>query len=137
MSRLFVLLLSSAFAFGATSGLAHHSGSMFESEKTVTLTGVVKQFQYTNPHSWLIVTVTNDDGTTSTWGFEAEGPSRLQLAGIKPGDFKPGTEITITGRPMRDGRPAAFWVKAVRHVDGKEFVPADEKLAVQKALAGD
>jgi hypothetical protein len=59
------------------------------------------------------------------------------LAGIKPGDFKPGTEITITGRPMRDGRPAAFWVKAVRHVDGKEFVPADEKLAVQKALAGD
>ena len=137
MSRPLLLLLSGVLILVASTGLAHHSGSMFESEKTVTLTGVVKEFQYTNPHSWLIVTVTNDDGTTSTWGFEAEGPSRLQLAGIKPGDLKAGTEITITGRPMRDGRPAAFWVKAVRHSDGKEFVPADEKKAVARARAGD
>ena len=44
--------------------------------------------------------------------------------GIKKGDFKPGTEITITGRPMRDGRTAAYWVTATRLSDGKEFNPS-------------
>ena len=103
---------------------AHHSGAMFEEKKTITVEGVVKEFQYTNPHSWLIVTVTNKDGTVSTWGFEAEGPSTLQRAGIRPSEFKPGTKVTMTGRPMKDGKPAAIWVVAVRG-DGKKFDPRD------------
>jgi hypothetical protein len=45
-----------------TPSLAHHSGAMFEEKKTVTMVGVVKEFQWTNPHSWLLVTVTNPDG---------------------------------------------------------------------------
>ena len=93
---------------------AHHSGAMFEPVKTVTLKGVVKEFEYTNPHSWLWVTVTNEDGTMTDWGFEAEGPSTLLRAGIKKGDLKPGDKITITGRPEKDGRPAAAWVNAVK-----------------------
>lgn len=107
----------------AAPATAHHSGTMFDKDKEVVLTGVVKEFQYTNPHSWLIVKVTNEDGSTSNWGFEAEGPSTLLRAGIKKGDFKPGTELTITGRPMRDGRTAAYWVTATRASDGKEFNP--------------
>jgi hypothetical protein len=105
-------------------GLAHHSSTMFESSKTITVTGVVKEFQYTNPHSWLLVDVTGPDGTVTTWGFEAEGPSTLQRAGIRPGDLRPGTKLTITGRPMRDGRPAAIWVEATRE-DGKRFAPRE------------
>jgi len=118
-------LLAAAFAFAviaAAPAVAHHSGSMFEKVKTVTLTGVVKEFQYTNPHSWLLVDVKGDDGKITTWGFEAEGPSTLGRSGISKGDFAPGTKLTITGHPMRDGRPAAAWVKAVRG-DGKEFDP--------------
>jgi Family of unknown function (DUF6152) len=95
---------------------------MFEPTKTVTLTGVVKEFQYTNPHSWLIVYVPNKDGTGTAWGFEAEGPSTLMRAGIRKSDFSPGTKLTITGHPMRDGRPAATWISAVRG-DGKAFDP--------------
>src|SRR5579859_6014694 len=101
---------------------AHHSGAMFEPEKTVTLKGVVKDFEYTNPHSWLWVTVTNADKTETDWGFEAEGPSTLFRAGVRKGDLKPGDKITITGRPMRDGRPAAAWVNAVKE-DGRVLVP--------------
>jgi hypothetical protein len=108
----------------ALPGAAHHSGSMFDDKKVVTLKGVVKEFQYTNPHSWLIVDITNDDGSVTTWGFEAEGPSTLLRAGIKKSDFSPGTKITISGNPLRDGRPAAYWTKAVREEDGKEFVPS-------------
>jgi hypothetical protein len=59
---------------------AHHSGTMFDEGKEVTLEGVVKEFQYTNPHSWLLVDVTNADGSVTTWGFEAEGPSTLMQA---------------------------------------------------------
>ena len=119
-----VFVLACLSALFAVSSVAHHSGSMFEPEKEITVKGVVKEFQYTNPHSWLIVTVTNEDGSTSNWGFEAEGPSTLLRAGIKKSDFSPGTAITITGRPMRDGRTAAYWIKATRDSDGKEFNPA-------------
>ena len=101
---------------------AHHSAVMFDDQKEVTVTGTIKEFQYTNPHSWLLVDVKNDDGTVTTWGFEAEGPSTLTRAGIRKSDLMPGTELTITGNPMRDGRPAAAWVRATRG-DGKQFDP--------------
>ena len=101
---------------------AHHSGTMFDEEKVVTLQGVVKEFQYTNPHSWLLVDVTGQDGRVTTWGFEAEGPTTLMQAKIRRSDFAPGTKLTITGHPMKDGRPAAAWTKAIR-ADGMEFYP--------------
>ncbi|HLF10178.1 MAG TPA: DUF6152 family protein [Gammaproteobacteria bacterium] len=106
----------------AAPSFAHHSAVMFDDAKEVTVSGVVKEFQYTNPHSWLLVDVKNEDGSVTTWGFEAEGPSTLMRAGIRKSDFSPGTEITITGHPMKDGRPAAAWTKATRH-DGKDFDP--------------
>jgi hypothetical protein len=104
--------------------LAHHSGAMFDDKKEVTLTGTIKEFQYTNPHSWLIVDVKGADGKVTTWGFEAEGPTTLLRAGIKRTDLVPGMEVRITGHPMRDGRPAATFMKAVRLADSKEFLPA-------------
>jgi hypothetical protein len=112
-----------AVAAGVLAGLgvpasAHHSGAMFDPEKTITLKGVVKEFEYTNPHSWLWITVTNDDKTTTDWGFEAEGPSTLFRNGVKKSDLKPGDKVTVTGRPMRDGRPAAAWINAVKE-DGR------------------
>jgi len=125
MSRLnvFTMILALSAGLLALPVSAHHSGTMFDSNVERTWVGVVKEFQYTNPHSWLIVDVTNEDGSVTTWGFEAEGPSRIRQAGIRKGDFKPGAKITITGHPMKDGRPAAAWTKAVREEDGKEFDP--------------
>ena len=49
--------------------LAHHSATMFEEKRTVTVEGVVKEFQYTNPHSWLLVDVRDKDGKVTTWGL--------------------------------------------------------------------
>lgn len=115
------LTLAGLMAVTATPVLAHHSGAMFDDQKTVELKGTVKEFQYTNPHSWLLVDVKNADGTVTTWGFEAEGPSTLLRAGIRKSDFSPGTDLTIWGNPMRDGRPAAAWQKAIRTNDGQEF----------------
>jgi hypothetical protein len=109
-------------AVGSARGRAHHSAAMFDEKKTITVEGQVKEFQLTNPHSWLLVDVTDKAGKVSTWGFEAEGPSTLARAGIKPSDLRPGTKLTITGNPMKDGTHAAIWVSAVR-ADGKAFNP--------------
>ena len=117
------LVIALACAAMAVPAIAHHSGAMFDEKKEVTLTGVVKEFQYTNPHSWLLVDVKGPEGKMTTWGFEAEGPSTLLRAGIRRSDFAPGTPLTITGHPMRDGRPAATWEKATRTTDNKEFNP--------------
>jgi hypothetical protein len=123
--RLAVVAAFAAILIGTlASGLAHHSAAMFEEKRTVTLEGVVTKFEYTNPHSWLWVNVTGADGKVVTWGFEAEGPSTLQRAGIRPSEFPAGTKLTITGRPMKDGRPAAIWVNAVR-ADGKKYDPRE------------
>jgi Family of unknown function (DUF6152) len=123
-TRFTALLSIGALAVLTIPLLAHHSGAMFEKEKTITVEGVVKQFQYTNPHSWLLVDVKNKDGSVTTWGFEAEGPSTLQRAGIRPSDFAAGTKLKITGHPMKDGSPAAAWVEATR-ADGKRFDPRE------------
>jgi hypothetical protein len=123
-TRFIPLLSSAALTVLTIPLLAHHSGAMFEKEKTITVEGVVKKFEYTNPHSWLLVDVKNKDGSVTTWGFEAEGPSTLQRAGIRPGDFAAGTKLKITGHPMKDGSPAAAWVEAIR-ADGKRFDPRE------------
>src|SRR5688572_3406780 len=118
------LLAITAFVLAAvTPSVAHHSSTMFDSKKIVTVEGVVTKWELTNPHSWLHVEVKEKGGKTVVWGFEAEGPSTLLRAGIKPSDFKVGTKLTISGNPMRDGQPAAIWTEATRTSDGKKFNP--------------
>jgi hypothetical protein len=114
-----ILLAALATLLGSIA-VAHHSGAMFDHSKTVTLTGTVKEFQYTNPHSWLQVLVTGADGKTVEWGFESEGPSTLMRAGIQAGSFKPGDKVTVLASPMRDGRPAGALI-SVTMADGKVY----------------
>src|SRR5205809_7938597 len=100
-------LLVVIFAFVPFLVEAHHSAVMFDSTREITVEGTVKEFQYTNPHSWLLVDVADKDGKVTTWGFEAEGPTTLLRNGVRPADLKFGTKVTITGHPMQDGRPGA------------------------------
>ena len=114
------LLFGVSLALAAGSIQAHHSAAMFDMSKTVTLQGTVKEFQYTNPHSWLQVLVASPDGKTVEWGFETEGPSTLLRVGIKLKTFQPGDKVTIVAHPMRDGRPAGAWVSATK-ADGTVY----------------
>ena len=114
------LLFGVSLALAAGSIQAHHSAAMFDMSKTVTLQGTVKEFQYTNPHSWLQVLVMSPDGKTVEWGFETEGPSTLLRVGIKLKTFQPGDKVTIVAHPMRDGRPAGAWVSATK-ADGTVY----------------
>jgi hypothetical protein len=101
-------------AAAATPALAHHSFAMFDMSKQVSITGVVKDFQYTNPHSWVIVVAPGPDGKQADWGFESEGPSTLLRSGIKHSSLNPGDKVTVLAYPMRDGRPAGSLIKVTK-----------------------
>jgi Family of unknown function (DUF6152) len=121
-AAVFSLGVALVLGSGTTSAMAHHSGAMFEPEKVITLEGTVKEFEYTNPHSWLYVTVRDPQGAETVWGFESEGPSALMRAGIKANALHPGDQVTVQTRPLRDGRPAGAWV-SVTKTDGTVLNP--------------
>jgi hypothetical protein len=83
---------------------AHHSDAMFASDKEVVLNGTVKEFQYTNPHSWIQLLVAGEAGAQPVeWSIETGAPIVLLRAGIKPTALKPGDKITLRAHPMKDG----------------------------------
>ena len=106
----------------AGAAAAHHSGAMFDATKEVSLEGTVKEFQYTNPHSWLVVNVPDASGKVTEWSFEAEGPSTLLRAGIKKSSLMPGDKVTVKGHPLKDGRPGAGLMNVTK-ADGTVLNP--------------
>ena len=118
MKTVVVALVSAAIAGIGTVGVsAHHSAIAYDRTADIELMGTVREFQYTNPHSWLYIQVVDKAGQTVDWGFEAEGPSTLLRAGIKVSLLKPGEHVTVKGHPLKDGRPAALLV-SVTKADG-------------------
>ena len=92
--------------------LAHHSFSMFDTRQEVTLSGTVREFQWTNPHSWLQVEVVRG-GTTVEYSIELGSPNSMSRRGWRRTTFKPGDKITFAMNPMRDGSPGGALVYAI------------------------
>jgi hypothetical protein len=86
----------------AVPAMAHHSFAMFESTKTITLTGAVKQFEWVNPHSWIHIMVLNAAGKPEEWAFEMGTPGQLASRGWKRDSVKTGDMITVVAHPMKD-----------------------------------
>jgi len=106
--------LLAAATLEATPTLAHHSGAMFDYDRSVTLVGTVTQFQWTNPHCWIELTVPGPNGTSEEWSVEMGAPLQLYQGGWKPGTLKPGDEIKVVVRPNRDASvKAGLFVSAV------------------------
>jgi len=104
--------------------LAHHSGAMFDSQKTVELTGTVKEFQWTNPHIWIQIErqapggAPGAPGVKEEWSVEGGSPNSLSRNGWRKTTFTPGTAVSIRVNPMRDGSHAGNFVGA-KFADGK------------------
>ena len=85
---------------------AHHSFAVyFEPAKSVTVTGKVTAFRFTNPHGMIALDVTGADGRISAWRAETNAPVVLVRRGWTKDVIKPGDTITIEGWASRDGRP--------------------------------
>jgi hypothetical protein len=97
---------------------AHHSVAMFDLTKEVTVDGTVKEWQWTNPHAWLQVLVTDSTGTEVEQGFEVGSPNTLVRDGFRKDSFKPGDKVRVIAAPRRDGTVGGLFLCA-RTVEGK------------------
>ena len=103
-----------AFAANAT---AHHSTTMFDMQKTVELKGTIKEFSWTNPHTWTVVTVEGDTVTGGEYGLEGMSPNYLSRNGWTRRSLKFGDKVTLVVHPLKDGRKGGFLV-SVTLADG-------------------
>jgi hypothetical protein len=109
-----------ALLLTALPALAHHSGSMFDDKKSITLNGTVKAFQWTNPHCFIQMLVPGTDGTATEWSVEMGAPFEVIRTGFRPKSLQPGDKITVVIHPMRDGGRGGLFVSAVT-ADGKQL----------------
>ncbi len=116
---LFALVLMAAYViFGAGNSLAHHSFAMFDTDNPVELIGTVREFKYTNPHTFVVLEV-KEDGASTTWSLEGASPSALVREGWSSTSIKPGDELKMTISPLRSGAPGGSWdVRKTTNKDG-------------------
>ena len=104
-----------AVVLGMTStASAHHSFAAFNTTTEKSISGTVKQVDWTNPHTWIWVEVANDKGGVDTFGFEGMSPNYLARRGWSKSTLKPGDKISITFRPMRDGSNGGMFMNGKR-----------------------
>ena len=106
------MLAAAALCLAPIPALAHHSYAMFDSTKTMTLTGTVKQFQFTNPHSWIQVMAPGPNGALAEWSIQMGAPFELIRAGLGPDTLKPGDKIVVQMHPAKDGVTAGSFLSA-------------------------
>lgn len=88
--------------------LAHHSFTMFDTTKVLTITGTVSEFQWTNPHSYIEIDVADESGALKHWSIEMGSPSILQQSGWKFSSLKKGDKATLVINPLKTGLAGGF-----------------------------
>ena len=91
---------------------AHHSFAMFDTAKSVKLSGTVTAFEWTNPHAYIEIDVAQPEGGVKHWSVEMGSPSILQQSGWKFKDVKHGDKISVTISPLRNGDSGGLLVQA-------------------------
>jgi len=116
--RLLLLITSSWLVLPPTLH-AHHSPAMFDFSKQLTLTGTVRLFQWTNPHSYIQLVVKPDDGPEQEWSLEMGTNVYLYNLGWRPSTVKAGDTLTVTVVPLRSGKLGAGLLVAAKTADGR------------------
>ncbi len=121
-----ILLATSTALLVATAAQAHHSFvSQYDVDSVKTVTGIVTEVWYQNPHSRVYVEMTNEEGEKELWETETYPRNILNRRGWKHDDLKTGDEVIVTGRPARDGSNRLQMFTIVRPADGWEGVGFD------------
>jgi hypothetical protein len=105
---------------------AHHSFAMYDHDHPVELTGTVKEFRFTNPHSVIVLDVKDKDGSAETWKLEGGSASALAGAGWTAGSLMPGDAVRVIVEPLRTGAQGGAWdLRRVWFLDGQPVVPLE------------
>lgn len=114
----------------ALPAISHHSTTAYDHTRTIVLTGTVKEFQWTNPHSWVQLLVNDGAGNSTEWSIETGAPNLNIRHGWSRNTLKPGDKVTLTIYPHRDGGAHGSLAFARlpngRVLDGAaDFIPKD------------
>lgn len=101
------------FAIGSSTALAHHSNAMYERDKVLEVTGTIREFQWTNPHTFIELTV---DGPSGPYNYSVEGPTPgvLRSQGWKFNTLKAGEKVTVKVHPLKSGRVGGGLISVTR-----------------------
>jgi hypothetical protein len=99
---------ASVLALCAAAAMAHHSAAQFDFGQRVTVEGIVKKFNVTNPHTWATVELTDEKRGTRDAEYEGHSASHFYRAGFTRDMVKPGDKIAILIAPRRDGEDGGF-----------------------------
>lgn len=119
MKARWIVLSAAAGAalFHATPALSHHSNVAFEVNTVITVTGVVKEFRWANPHTWVALTADDGKGGKVDWSIEGRAPGVLLRSGWTRTSIKPGETVTIDFSPAKDGTKTGL-IARVTKADG-------------------
>lgn len=114
------LLLLGALAAGVSAAQAHHSfAAEYFEDQMVSIEGEITEFQYRNPHAWVMLRVQDRQGQEATYSAEWAGAGRLGRQGITADTLKPGDRVRIDGSPGRTASERRIHLKAIeRPADG-------------------
>ncbi len=115
--RLTVLAALAALAVPVIPALAHHSNSSYQVDEIITLVGTVTEWRWSNPHTWLFMTVADEDGNEREWAVEGRAPGILGRAGWHPTVLQAGEEVTVHASPSKDGSAVGI-ISRVTKADG-------------------
>ena len=113
------LVVAGAASFLAAPAMAHHSYAMFDMTKNVTIEGTVKDFQWTNPHTFVQLDVKDAAGKDTNYAIETSSPNALYRQGWTRKSAKAGDHAVIVMHPLRDGSTGGSLVTMV--VNGKKI----------------
>ena len=113
-STLFILGMT---LFCAAPAFPHHSNVGFEVTKVITVSGTVRAFKWSNPHTWVYLTVDDGKGGKIDWACEGRAPGVLLRAGWTPKSLAPGDKVTIDMSPAKDGTYTSL-IARVTKADG-------------------
>ena len=119
-----VLFLSVGLIIISGAAFAHHSDSVYDQERLVTVKGTVTEFAFVNPHVEIHFDMKDDKGNVQQWVALGGSPNQMRRVNWNGNMFKPGEQLTLTGFQFRDGRNIMLQLKTVR-ANG-EVVPASE-----------
>ena len=117
----FACLVAGVLTAAAVS--SHHSVTgQFDPEQRVELHGVVTKVDWINPHTYLHLAVTNEDGTTTDWRLESAPTAMLRKARITPDLLMDGgLPVTIEAIMARDGTRNLAWLYRIEFSDGRTY----------------
>ena len=120
-TTIFAVLIGMGLLLATPPIVAHHAFSAeFDADRPMQLHGTVTRTEWINPHSWIHIDVTDENGNVESWAIECSAPNALIRRGLNKNSVPAGTELVVDGFGAKDGSNTAN-ARDITLPDGSQF----------------